>query len=643
MQQNHWQQQQEQHHPSVQQQQVQPQHQNLQQHYDLQSPGPIPIQQQHGMNQTSMTVNVTGDTPHLTNTTLPQGATTTSTSVTSATTAIAAAATTTTTPDYTQFSPFNISTTYNLPPVETMPIIQQQQQQDTLISNDGRVLQSVAAAPPLPLPPPQPTPKTRSATYSRKDKALGLLAQRLVAMFEARSHAAYEYHHQQQQQQQDFSMTQQHQSQQQQQETTQNGLQGNNGGDTISTHLNDTTTMSRNETTIATNTSNHTNQEKLFTPPSTTTATTITTSTPLLSIDQTASELLVERRRIYDIINILEALNVVTKKGKNVYWWHGLKVLETTFKDLQAIFVFCDEFREDAERNGMIASSPVSNTGSTNTPIAANASDLAEDGSYGNGLNKLDTTTTGSYFALSAKKNPLNGDVTSPIHDMNHQQQQHHHQQYQPPIQIKTTKQANPPKLSSGSLGQLTKKFLSLYLIGYDALSLGEATERLLGYSPDVDSDVIDYNKSPPSRVPTHRRREIQVKGWKTKVRRLYDIANVLCSVGIIDKTSSPLSHKKCGNMLTSDGRAVHCHKNNQYFFWKFHKTPKQLFMEHQSLRLAENVQTEINQNGNGANPLCVNESEQPVELAQPAHPGKEIPVPLEDKSIEVASSIYEL
>ena len=38
----------------------------------------------------------------------------------------------------------------------------------------------------------------------------------------------------------------------------------------------------------------------------------------VLSIDQTASKLGVERRRIYDIINILEALDVVTKKGKNM-------------------------------------------------------------------------------------------------------------------------------------------------------------------------------------------------------------------------------------------------------------------------------------------------------------------------------------
>jgi len=44
----------------------------------------------------------------------------------------------------------------------------------------------------------------------------------------------------------------------------------------------------------------------------------------IIELDKITIELGVERRRIYDVINILESLNVVCKKGKNNYEWKGL-------------------------------------------------------------------------------------------------------------------------------------------------------------------------------------------------------------------------------------------------------------------------------------------------------------------------------
>lgn len=42
-----------------------------------------------------------------------------------------------------------------------------------------------------------------------------------------------------------------------------------------------------------------------------------------LSLDEAATRLNVERRRIYDIVNIFESLDMVLRKGKNKYVWLG--------------------------------------------------------------------------------------------------------------------------------------------------------------------------------------------------------------------------------------------------------------------------------------------------------------------------------
>ena len=125
-------------------------------------------------------------------------------------------------------------------------------------------------------------------------------------------------------------------------------------------------------------------------------------------------------------------------------------------------------------------------------------------------------------------------------------------------------------RCSFGSLGTLSKKFLQLYLIGYDALSLGEATERLLVQMGSMKKDDMNTD---PTVSKTHRKRDEEVKGWKTKVRRLYDIANVLVSIGIIDKTTTP-SHNK---ILANNGKPVQMHKNNQYFCWRYSLSPSQI------------------------------------------------------------------
>jgi len=201
-----------------------------------------------------------------------------------------------------------------------------------------------------------------------------------------------------------------------------------------------------------------------------------------VQLDDTAKNLNTERRRIYDVVNVFEALQIMSKVGKNVYQWHGRTYLVQSLAWL----------RQLASKLGMNEQYKFAK----DQEVAA----IIEDAKRGRDNDIENVSPMASPMASpmsSATMSPMLSPMVSPM------------------MSPGMSPYYSPNDQGGTSLGINTQKFVMLFLVAPEPKTINlEFATRVIHGPGQIEKQKL------------------------TRIRRLYDIANILNSLGLIRKVT---------------------------------------------------------------------------------------------------------